>query len=78
MRSRLKEYMAGERLVLPTVYPVPDGLCDTLRHIGAEEGVVDVHVEVEWEGCVFRHGLKDKGKKKPPPTAEAFSFQPYK
>jgi hypothetical protein len=33
---------------------------------------------VEWEGCVFRHGLKDKGKKKPPPTAEAFSFQPYK
>jgi len=70
--------MAGERLVLSTVYPVPDGLCDTLRHIGAEEGVIDVHVKMKGERRVFRHGLKDKGKKKPPPTAEAFSFQPYK
>ena len=58
MRPRFKEDVAGHSLVLPTINPVPYGFCDALGHLGAEEGVVDVHVEVERERGVFRHGVK--------------------
>ena len=53
MRPRFKENVAGERLILPTVYAVPDGLCDALGHLGAEECVVDVHIEVERKAGMF-------------------------
>lgn len=58
MRPRFEEYVAGHSLVLPTINPVPYRLCDALGHLGAEEGVVDVHVEMKGERGVFRHGFK--------------------
>lgn len=53
MRPRFKENVAGERLILPTVYPVPDGFCNALGHLGTKECVVDVHVEVERKAGMF-------------------------
>ncbi len=53
MRPRFKKNVAGERLILPTVYAVPDGLCDALGHLGAEECVVDVHIEVKRKAGMF-------------------------
>ncbi len=53
MRPRFKKNVAGERLILPTVYAVPDGPCDTLWHIGTKEGVVDVHIEVKRKAGMF-------------------------
>lgn len=57
MRPRFQKDMAGERLILPAIYPVPDGLCDTLWHIGAEELVVHIYVEMERKAGVFWHKL---------------------
>jgi hypothetical protein len=50
--------MAGKQLVLPAIYAVPDGLCDALGHIGAQERVVDVHVEMKRKRNVFSHNFK--------------------
>ena len=50
--------MAGKRLILPAIYAVPDGFCDTLRHIGAEERIIHVHIEVKRKRGVFRHNIK--------------------
>ena len=73
MRPALKENMAGKQLVLPAIYAVPDGLCDALRHIGAQERVVDVHVEMERKRSVFSHNFKKtKVKKKAPTRSRGF------
>jgi hypothetical protein len=73
MRPALTENVAGKQLVLPAIYAVPDSLCDALGHIGAEERVVDVHVEVERKRSVFRHNLKKtKVKKKAPTRSRGF------
>ena len=67
-------------MILPTVYAVPDGLCDALGHLGTKECVVDVHVEVEWEGCVFSHDLKKQRCKKAPTRSRGILpfHNPYK
>ena len=53
MRPRFKENVAGHSLVFPTVYAVPDGFCDTFRHLRTKECVVDVHIEVERKAGMF-------------------------
>jgi len=58
MRPTLKEHMAGKHLVLPAIYAMPYPLRNALRHIGAKEGVIDVHVEMERERGVFGHSTK--------------------
>ena len=57
MRPRFKENMAGERLILPAIYPVPNSFCCSLRHIRTKERIVDIHIEVKRERSVFGHNI---------------------
>lgn len=57
MRPRLKEYMTGERLILPAIYSVPNSFRNALRHIRAEELVVDIYIEVKRKRGVFSHNF---------------------
>jgi hypothetical protein len=57
MRPRFQEYMAGKRLILPAIYPVPNSFRNALRHIGAEERIVDIHIEVKRKSSVFSHNF---------------------
>jgi hypothetical protein len=60
MRPRLKENMAGERLILPAIYPVPNSFCCSTWHIRAKERIVDIHIEVKRERGVFGHNFSVK------------------
>lgn len=55
MRPAFKEHVAGKHLILPAIHPVPYALRNALRHIGAKESVIDVHVEMKGKGGVFGH-----------------------
>ncbi len=57
MRPRFKENMAGERLILPAIYSVPNSFCNALRHIRAKERIVDIHIEVKRKRGVFGHNI---------------------
>ena len=57
MRPRLKEYMAGERLILPAIYPVPNSFRCSTWHIRAKERIVDIHIEVKRKRSVFGHNI---------------------
>ncbi|MFO0000769.1 MAG: hypothetical protein ACK559_06545, partial [bacterium] len=53
--------VAGQDLALAAVDAVPDALRGALRHRGAEEGVVDVDVQVERQAGVSRHRRRSSG-----------------